>query len=84
MDKSVWKLEEAKAKFSEVVRRASVQPQHVTYHGKPSVVVLSEEAYQKLFPQKKGSLYAFLQESPLDEVPLERPHHKMPVRDIQL
>ena len=36
----IWSLQEAKAKFSEVVRRAQDEgPQTVTVHGEPTVVV---------------------------------------------
>ena len=36
----IWSLQEAKAKFSEVVRRAQTEgPQVVTVHGKETVVV---------------------------------------------
>ena len=36
----VWSLQEAKAKFSEVVRRAQTEgPQVVTVHGKEAVVI---------------------------------------------
>ena len=39
---TAWKLEDAKARFSEVVRRAREQgPQRVTYHGKDAVVVIA-------------------------------------------
>lgn len=34
-----WKLEEAKTHFSELVREAEREPQVVTRHGKPVVVV---------------------------------------------
>ena len=41
---NIWKLEDAKARFSEVVRRARNEgPQHVTVRGKDSVVVISSE-----------------------------------------
>jgi prevent-host-death family protein len=41
-----WKLQDAKARFSEVVRRAqSDGPQRVTVHGKDAVVVLSAADY---------------------------------------
>ena len=40
----VWSLQEAKAKFSEVVRRAQTEgPQVVTVHGKEAVVITSAE-----------------------------------------
>ncbi len=38
-----WQLQEAKAHFSEVVRRAQNSgPQHVTVHGREVAVILSE------------------------------------------
>jgi prevent-host-death family protein len=40
-----WTLQDAKAHFSGVVRRARTEgPQHVTIHGKETAVILSEEA----------------------------------------
>ena len=36
----IWSLQDAKAKFSEVVRRAQSEgPQTVTVHGEPAVVI---------------------------------------------
>ena len=45
----VWQLQDAKARFSEVVRRAAEEgPQHVSVRGEPAAVVLSEEDYRQL------------------------------------
>ena len=45
----VWQLQEAKARLSEVVRRALAEgPQHVSMRGEPAVVVLSERDYRQL------------------------------------
>lgn len=45
----VWQLQEAKARLSEVVRRAVDEgPQHVTVRGELAAVVLSEEDYRQL------------------------------------
>ena len=42
-------LKEAKNKFSQIVKQTKQgQPQYVTVHGKPTVVILSIEYYQKL------------------------------------
>jgi len=42
----VWLLQDAKARFSEVVRRAVEQgPQHVSVRGEPAVVVLFEKTF---------------------------------------
>ena len=43
-----WQLQEAKNKFSQVVKRAQQgEAQYITVHGKPTAVVLSIEEYQK-------------------------------------
>ena len=44
-----WKLQDAKNRFSAVVREAVAgYPQHVTRRGKPAVVVMSTEEYERL------------------------------------
>ena len=44
-----WPLQDAKARFSELVRRAVEEgPQHVSVRGDPAVVVLSEQDYRQL------------------------------------
>jgi antitoxin Phd len=49
--KGRWKLEDAKARFSELVRRANSEgPQTVTVRGREAVVVLSAKQYEKLRP----------------------------------
>ncbi|MBV9929785.1 MAG: type II toxin-antitoxin system Phd/YefM family antitoxin [Alphaproteobacteria bacterium] len=46
-----WKLEDAKARFSELVRRAQREaPQTVTVRGKEAAVVLSAEEFAALQP----------------------------------
>lgn len=52
-----WKLEDAKARLSEVVRRAAISgPQLVTVRGREAAVVLSPEHYRQLLPRPKGSV----------------------------
>jgi prevent-host-death family protein len=61
---TIWKLEEAKNRFSEVVRRAQQEgPQLVTKHGRQAAVVLGSEDYRCL--SEKGGLVEFLSRSPL-------------------
>ncbi|WP_029462136.1 type II toxin-antitoxin system prevent-host-death family antitoxin, partial [Serpentinimonas barnesii] len=38
-----WQMQEARARMSEVVRRAQTQPQDITWHGKSVAVVISRE-----------------------------------------
>ena len=45
----VWQLQEAKARLSEVVRRAVDDgPQHISVRGEPAAVVVSEKDYRQL------------------------------------
>lgn len=45
---ATWKLEDAKARFSEVVRRAHCEgPQAVTVRGRRAVVILDAEDYER-------------------------------------
>jgi len=58
--KATWTLQDAKAKFSQVVKDALKRgPQHVTRRGKEAVVVLSAGEYEQLRSQKP-SFKAFL------------------------
>lgn len=81
-----WQLQEAKARFSEVVRRAAeCGPQHVTVNGEERAVVLSAEDYVRLRGQPTGrALVDLMAESPLGDVILEHPKVKGPVRAVTL
>lgn len=72
-----WKLEDAKARLSEVVRLAGTEgPQLVTIRGKEAAVILAPEAYKQLLPKPKGHqpLVRFLQGLGLSDLDLEREH----------
>jgi len=73
-DGNVWKLEDAKARFSEVVRRAqAIGPQRVTVRGAPAVVVIDAAELERLAPvAERGSLVSFLEGLGLDELDLTR------------
>ena len=46
-----WKLEDAKARFSEVVRHAREDgPQRITVRGHDAVVIMSVEEFERLSP----------------------------------
>jgi prevent-host-death family protein len=52
--KSEWQLQTAKNRFSEVVNRAITEgAQTITRHGKPVVVVMSQEEFRRLAPAKE-------------------------------
>jgi antitoxin Phd len=70
-----WKLEDAKARFSEVVRLAGTEgPQLVTIRGKEAAVILAPEQYEQLLPKPKGHqpLVRFLQGLGLSNLNVER------------
>ncbi|MDA2919123.1 type II toxin-antitoxin system Phd/YefM family antitoxin [Desulfobacterota bacterium AH_259_B03_O07] len=82
---SVWQLQEAKNKFSEVVEEALKHgPQVVTKRGKETVIVLSYADYRKMtLTQKK--LSDFFRESPLVGIDLDLTRDTSPTRtDIAL
>ena len=82
---SSWKLAEAKAKFSEVVRlAASGQPQRVTVHGKDAVVVVAADVFEALWSRKKSnSLHDLLSKSPLGRLAFGGNGVRSPVREIE-
>lgn len=43
-----WSVQDAKNRFSEVVEAARKEPQTVTKHGKPTVVVIAADEYERL------------------------------------
>jgi prevent-host-death family protein len=70
-----WKLEDAKARLSEVVRLAGTNgPQLVTIRGKEAAIILAPEEYRQLLPKPKGHqpLVRFLQGLSLDRLDLTR------------
>lgn len=79
-----WQLQDAKAHLSELVKKASSgAPQEITLRGKPAVVVLSTQQYEKL-KQPKQKLVSFLRQSPLVGIDIELARDKNPMRDIDL
>ena len=59
-----WKLEDAKARFSEVVRRAQSEgPQRVTVRGKDAVVIISAKELELLLPRQKPVPFVEFMES---------------------
>jgi prevent-host-death family protein len=67
-----WQLQEAKAKFSELVQKAIDDgPQTVTRRGQPAVVVLSAEQFE-LMKKRQISLKDLLAMVSLEDLDLER------------
>lgn len=82
-----WKLEDAKARFSEVVRLARERgPQRVTLRGQDAVVVLSAADYARLAPAAaKPTLFALFADSPfadLADFDAQPAREKAPFREM--
>jgi|SRR5579863_2990697 antitoxin Phd len=80
-----WKLEDAKARFSEVVRLAATAgPQLVTVRGKEAAVILAPEKYRQLLPAPPAHvpLHRFLRDLGLRAIDVEREYD--PGRDVDL
>lgn len=79
-----WKLEDAKARFSEVVRHAREEgPQRVTVRGQDAVVVVSVEEFERLAPQKPREPFVqFMESLHLGGLDLERDTDRG--RDVEL
>jgi len=79
-----WQLQEAKARFSEVIRRAQREgPQVVTVHRRAAAVILSAEEFEAL-KKKEHGFVRFLRSSPLAGLELDIQRDTSPVRDWDL
>lgn len=82
MRSRTWQLQEAKSHFSELVETViSKGAQIVTKHGKPAVVVISAEEYQRSLKPRK-SLAAALKACPEDLAPVLGKRPKQAARNI--
>lgn len=79
----IWQLQEAKAKFSELVKLTKHEPQIVSIRGKEEVIVLSIEEYNSL-KGDKPSLVELLQHSPLKKVDIEFIRDTSSMRNVEL
>jgi prevent-host-death family protein len=81
-----WLLQDAKARFSELVHRVhSEGPQHVTVHGRDEVVVISADEFCRLKGDLTGeALIAAMQASPHRDIDIEPRRTPMPVREVSL
>src|SRR5437762_2945725 len=81
-----WALQDAKARFSEVVRKAKTEgPQQITVHGREEVVVVSVEEYRRIKGRPTGEvLVKMMQESPLGDIEFERDRTPARTRRVKL
>lgn len=79
-------MQEAKARFSEVVRRAKQEgPQHVTVHGREEVVIVGADDFRRLAGAPSGrALLDAMRTAPDRSASVDPPRMRMPVRDVDL
>jgi prevent-host-death family protein len=81
---SSWQLQDAKARLSELVKKATQEgPQHITLHGAPAAVVLSEADYRRLKMRPKRFI-DFIRSSPLTGVELDLTRNRSLPREVHL
>ncbi len=84
MGAQIWTVAEAKAKFSEIIERASSEgPQTITKKGRTAAVVVGAEEWQKK-TRRTGNLAEFFAGSPLRGSNLKVRRSKARVRKIAL
>jgi prevent-host-death family protein len=80
-----WQLQDAKNRFSALVKAAEKEgPQVITVHGREKAVLLSAEVYQRLIMQRKGSLLEFFQHSPWAKTDIDISRSRDTGRDAEL
>jgi antitoxin Phd len=82
-----WQIQSAKARFSEVFRRARTEgPQRITRQGKEGVVMMAEEQYDQLVGKshQPKNLVQFFRQSPLVGIDLDLKRDRDPGRDTDL
>jgi antitoxin Phd len=80
----VWQLQEAKARLSELIKRAAKEgPQEITVHGEPAAVVISSDDYQQL-KHPRGSFVEFMRRSPLYGLELDLRREQTLTREAEL
>jgi antitoxin Phd len=86
-ENNTWQLQTAKARFSELFRRARTEgPQIITRQGKDQVVVMSLEQFIQLTQKGRQpkSLVKFFADSPLARVELDLSRDPDTGREISL
>ncbi|GAC1335414.1 MAG: type II toxin-antitoxin system Phd/YefM family antitoxin [Beijerinckiaceae bacterium] len=90
MGENAWKLQDAKARFSEVVRMAKEEgAQPVTKHGKTEVYVVAAEEYEKLSvaskPRRTGqAIIDAFRDPRIRGLKFQRDSVYSPIRDVPI
>lgn len=79
----VWQLQEAKAKLTQLIKEAKLEPQIISKHGVNETVVISMEKYKELIG-KTEDLVSFFRNSPLYGIDLDLKRDQSAIREIDL
>ena len=82
----VWKLAEANARLSDIVRLAAAgQPQRVAVDGREAVVIVAARDFDRLRAQSEApNLHHLLSQSPLSQMGFEHGPIAGPVREVDI
>jgi len=82
--KNTWQLQEAKAKFSEVINEAIQHgPQIITKHGVETALLISVDDYKKV-NKKDLKISQFFQNSPIANIDLDLKRSQDTPREVKL
>lgn len=80
----VWQLQEAKARFSELVNEVVEDGYYtITKNGRPVVLVISTQEFEKL-TRPKNTLLDFFRSAPFPDIDIDVERDKDTGRDIDL
>jgi len=82
-----WQIQNAKARFSEVFRKARTEgPQRIRRQGKEGVVMVSEEQFDRLVGKSRQprDIVDFFRQSPLMGLDLDLKRDRSPARRVDL
>jgi prevent-host-death family protein len=82
-----WQIQSAKARFSEVFRRARTEgPQRITRQGRDGVVMVAEEQFNQLVSKSRQpkNIVDFFRQSPLMGLKLDLKRDRSPARNVKL
>jgi prevent-host-death family protein len=79
----IWQLQEAKAKFTQLMNEAKLEPQIISRHGVRETVMISIEKFEELL-KPHNDVVSFFRKSPLYNAELDLTRDKSLSRDIEL
>ena len=78
-----WQFQEAKAKLTQLINEAKLEPQIISRYGVEETIVLNIEKYKEMV-SKNENITSFFRQSPLHNLELEISRDKSNMRQIDL